>query len=88
MTDNITEIDIDSAQLAEYARQYQEDTTREERRNIENKILAETVWKPSPAEQEDVLALNEAQIERIYEDLPDDAKEAKRILRSYYLDRL
>lgn len=88
MTEDTTNIDIDVEQLSEYIEQYQDATDREEQREIENKVLAETVWKTLPQSQDDLLVLNERQVEILSRDLPDDAEKAKRMLRSMYTQRL
>jgi hypothetical protein len=88
MTDNISPNDIDAAQIAEYIREYNQTDDREEQRRIENDVLAETVWKTPEQSQGDEIVLSEAEVERLHRHIPDDAKEAKRILRSFYIERL
>ena len=90
MTDDTTNIDIeiDVDQLSEYIQQYKDATDREEQREIENKVLAETVWKTLPQSKDDLLVLNERQVEILSRDLPDDAEKAEQILRSMYVQRL
>lgn len=88
MTDNIAEIDIEAAKIYESIQRYRETDDREEQREIENQILRETVWKPSQESSETTLTLNEGQIELVYKRLPDDAKEAKCIMRSHLVERL
>lgn len=87
MSENTNNIDIDAAKVSDLVEEYRETTDREEQREIENQVLAETVWKAAPHEDEGLL-LNEAQVEKIYEKLPEDAAESRRILRSYYVEKL
>jgi hypothetical protein len=89
MTDNISPDDIDAAQIAKLIREYNQTDDREEQRRIENQVLAETVWQtPQAQTQQEGLTLSRAQWERLYAEIPDDALEAKRILRSFYIERL
>lgn len=88
MTDNTSEIDIDGAKIREYIKQYRETDDREEQREIENQVLRETVWQSSPDTAEDTLTLNEAQVELIDQVVPDDATEARQILRSHHVEKL
>ena len=87
MTDDTNNIDIDARQLKGYIKQYRATTDRKKQREIENQVLAETVWK-EPQNQEPELTLGKSQIEVLYSALPDDAEEARRILRSIHLDDL
>ena len=84
MTDKDTcnEIDIDVARIAELIRQYQNIDSRSERRKIENQVLHQTVWNSSLETTGSQLRLNQDQVETVYQQLPEDAQEAKRILRS------
>jgi hypothetical protein len=89
MTDEITSNDIDAAQIAKLVQQYNQTDDREEQRHIENEVLAETVWQtPQSQSQQDGLTLSRADWERLHAAIPDDAKEAKRILRSFYVEQL
>ena len=90
VTDDTTnsKIDIDAAKIRASIQQYRETDDREEQREIENEVLRETVWKPSQEPSETALTLKPRQIELVYKRLPDDAKEAKRILRSHYVEEL
>ena len=88
MTDNINSNDIDAAQIAEYIQEYNQTDDREEQRRIENDVLAETVWQTPPQSEKEKLELSKGQVESLYAEIPDDAKEAKRILRSFYIKRL
>jgi hypothetical protein len=82
------DIDIDAAQIAEHIEAYREAADPEERRQIENAVLAETVWKTDPRLREDKLVLDEPDVDVLSSALPDDAEEAQRILRSFYVQRL
>lgn len=85
MTDNNTDnINIDRAQIRNLVHQYRETDDHQEQRQIENRVLRETVWQSSLLSSETGPALSQEQLERVYAELPDDAKEAKRIVRSYF----
>ena len=88
MTDEINSNDIDAAQIAQYIREYNQTNDRAEQRRIENQVLAETVWETPSQSSEDELVLSKVQVETLYAEIPDDSKEAKRILRSFYMERL
>jgi hypothetical protein len=88
MTDHIASNDIDAAQIAQYVREYKQTDDRKEQRRIENQVLDETVWQTPNQTSADELVLSKAQVESLYAEIPDDAKEAKRILRSFYVERL
>jgi len=88
MTNNISSDDIDAAEIAQYVQEYKQTDDREEQRRIENQVLAETVWRTPEQSSEEELALTEAEVESLYAEIPDEAKEAKRILRSVYMERL
>ena len=86
MTDyDITDIDIDGAQLRKYIRQYWNTDGRERQREIESKVLAETVWQDPPGRKPEEVTVTTAEVERIYGELPEDAHDAKRILRASVL---
>ena len=84
MTDKDTcnEIDIDFARIAELIKQYQNIDSRSERRKIENHALHQTVWNSSLETTGSQSRLSQDQVETVYQQLPEDAQEAKRILRS------
>ena len=88
MTSNTSSNDIDAAQIAKLIREYKQTDDREEQRRIENQVLAETVWQTPEKSSEEELVLTEAEVESLYAEIPDEAKEAKRILRSVYMERL
>jgi len=88
MTGNISSDDIDAAQIVNLVQEYNQTDDREEQRRIENEVLAETVWQTPERAAEDKLVLSKSQVESLYAEIPDDAKEAKRVLRSFYVDRL
>jgi hypothetical protein len=60
----------------------------EDQQQTENQVLAETVWQTPPQPEGAGLTLSRAQVESLYAEIPDNAKEAKRILRSFYMERL
>jgi predicted metal-dependent RNase len=76
------EIVIDDAQITELIEQYRNTDSRKKQRELENQVLQETVWKASPETTEPQPTLDQDQIETVYQELPEDAQEAKRILRS------
>jgi predicted metal-dependent RNase len=76
------EIVIDDAQVTELIKQYQNIDSPKKQRELENQVLEETVWKESPDAIEPEPTLDQDQIETVYQELPEDAEEAKRILRS------
>ena len=80
-------ISIDNERLTDLVRQYHQTQDRAEQRRIENEVLAETVWQEPPTEQEDEFRISADTVERIYSELPDDAKEAKRALRALYVNQ-
>lgn len=86
MIKNTDDIEIDIEQLAEYIEQYRETDDREKQREIENQVLAETVWKTRSETQTDELTLSHRDAEIIRAAVSDDALEAKRLLRSGFLD--
>lgn len=83
-----TDPTIDVGQINDLIDQYHQTEDRAKRREIENRVLSETVWKELPSEVEAKFCISEDQIERVYEELPDDALEAKRILRLLYMKQL
>jgi hypothetical protein len=86
--DNANSNDIDAARIANLVQEYNQTGDREEQRRIENEVLAETVWQTQERTAEGELVLNKSQVESLYAEIPEDAKEAKRILRSFYVERL
>jgi hypothetical protein len=86
MTD--TTITIDIERIAELVEQYRQAEAREEQRRIENEVLAETVWQEMSMEGSQGATLSDSQVELVYSELPDDAEEAKRVLRRIHLDGL
>jgi hypothetical protein len=88
MSEDTNNIDIDAAKLSDLVEEYRETTDREEQRKIENQVLAETVWQTPDQSSKEELVLSKTQVELLYAEIPDDAKEAKRILRSFYVERL
>jgi hypothetical protein len=86
MTD--TDISIDMEWIEELVEEYADAEHRRERREIENRVLAETVWQV-PANQrdhEDNLVLKDYEIDKIRQKLPDDAIEANRLLRKHRIE--
>lgn len=79
------ELTINTTKLRRFIKQYAETDDRAEQRDIEDKVLAETVWKTLSEDEDDKLTLNGEQVELIHRELPDEAREAKRILRRYCL---
>jgi uridine kinase len=86
MTDDTTntKIDIDGAQLRELIRQYRAASDREEQRQIEDQVLQETVWQVPSESSEDGASLSKEEFEQVYSELPEDAKHARRILRTLH----
>ncbi|MBX0295439.1 hypothetical protein [Haloarcula nitratireducens] len=86
MTDNTTNVEIDTEQLAEYIRQYRETDDREQQRELENRVLAETVWRTPTEPAKDEFSFSQRELEIIHDELPEDALEARRLLRRGLLD--
>jgi predicted metal-dependent RNase len=86
MTD--TDISIDMERIEELIEEYANAKRRQKKREIENEVLAETVWKALPENHPGQLVLTEDQVERIRRSLPDDEEEADSILRRLYVKRL
>ncbi len=82
MTKDNDKIDINGAQITEIIKQYRNTDSRKKQRELENQVLEETIWKESPDTIEPQPTLEQDQIETVYQELPEDAQEAKRILRS------
>lgn len=76
--------DIDLKRLSELMEDYQSTTTREKQRQIENEVLAETVWK---VRQENHL-LSEADLKTLLDRIDDDDEVAKRILIRPFVNKL
>ena len=76
MTD--TDISIDMERIEELIEEYANAKRRQKKREIENEVLAETVWKALPENHPGQLVLTEDQVERIRRSLPDDEEEADR----------
>jgi len=89
MTENTDNSQIDTEQLAECMEQYREADSRERKREIENRVLAETVWRTrSQAQTETEKAkFSQSELEVIHSAVTDDALEAKRLLRRNLVNR-
>ena len=86
MTD--TDITIDIEQITTLIQQYHDTDSRAKQREIENSVLSETVWKDPLADGDDEFTISGDSVELIYSALPDDAKEAKRLLRALYVHQM
>jgi hypothetical protein len=84
MTDTTTTIDTD--RIVDLIHQYHQTESRAEQREIENDVLAETVWQEPPTEADDEFSISGDNVELIYSELPEEALEAKRVLRALYID--
>jgi hypothetical protein len=87
MTENTDNSQIDTEQLAECMEQYREADSRERKREIENRVLAETVWKTRSQAQTEKAKFSQSELEVIHSAVTDDALEAKRLLRRNSLNR-
>jgi hypothetical protein len=87
MTENTDNSQIDTEQLAECMEQYREADSRERKREIENRVLAETVWKTRSQAQTEKPKFSQSELEVIHSAVTDDALEAKRLLRRNSLNR-
>lgn len=72
---------IDIEQVEEAVREYAETTDRERQRELENEVLAATVWRTRPEERDDQIALDKEDVATLRENLPEDAEYARMILR-------
>lgn len=79
---------IDIERVAEAVEKYAETSDRERQRELENEVLAATVWQAEDDEDEDQLVLDRVEAETIAQELPEDAHEAQRLLRRLYVDKL
>lgn len=77
---------INIERITDLIRQYHQTENRKERRRIENKILSETVWQEPLTDQVDEYSISGDDVEVVYSALPDNAQEAKRVLRALYVD--
>ena len=82
MSENIQDIDL--TRLHELMDEYQSTTERQRQREIENKVLAETVWKTRNHEHR----ISDADLQRLLESVDEDDKIANRILRSIFIESL
>ena len=76
---------ITTDQADELVEEYADAEHRRERREIENRVLAETVWQV-PENQRDLdgdFVSKHYEIDRIRQKLPDDAIEANRLLKKH-----
>ncbi len=87
MTENTDNSQIDTEQLAECMEQYREADSRERKREIENRVLAETVWRTRSQAQTEKAKFSQSELEVIHSAVTDDALEAKRLLRRNLLNR-
>jgi hypothetical protein len=87
MTENTDNSQIDTEQLAECMEQYREADSRERKREIENRVLAETVWKTRSQAQTEKAKFSQSELEVIHSAVTDDALEAKRLLRRNLVNR-
>jgi hypothetical protein len=87
MTENTNNSQIDTEQLAECMEQYREADSRERKREIENRVLAETVWRTRSQAQTEKAKFSQSELEVIRSAVTDDALEAKRLLRRNSLNR-
>jgi transcriptional regulator NrdR family protein len=81
------DVPIDIERLGELINQYHQTDDRERQREIENEVLSETVWQDL-SEIDDEMTFTPEDIRRVYEAVPDDAHEAKRILRRPWVEKL
>lgn len=79
MTEPTNLIDIEQVEAA--VRKYAETTDRERQRELENKVLAATVWQTQPDRRDDQIALDKTDVATLRESLPEDAEYARMILR-------
>ena len=86
MTDDTPTVEIDTEQLAEYIHQYRETDDREKQRELENQVLAETVWQTLSEPEKDEFTFSQRELEIIGNKLPEDALEARRLLRRGFVD--
>lgn len=85
--DDTTENDaFDAARLTRYIERYQETDDHEEQRRIEDLILGETVWTETRRSRDEELVIKKAELIQLYQSIPDDALEAKRILRELFIE--
>jgi transcriptional regulator NrdR family protein len=81
------DVPIDIERLGELINQYDQTDDRERQREIENEVLSETVWQDL-SEIDDEMTFTPEDIRRVYGAVPDDAHEAKRILRRPWVEKL
>ncbi|RCU48346.1 hypothetical protein DU504_14170 [Haloplanus salinus] len=76
---------ITTDQADELVEEYADAEHRRERREIENRVLAETVWQvpENQGDHEGDFVSKHYEIDRIRQKLPDDAIEANRLLKKH-----
>ena len=68
--------------------EYDAAETHRERREIENKVLAETVWAEDDESQPYFAHFTQEQFEQITAEVETDDKELRRLLRQPYVSQL
>lgn len=79
---------IDIERVEETVEQYAETDDRARQRELENEVLAATVWRTEQDQEEDQLTLDRAEVQEIHSALPDDALEARQLLRQNDVEKL
>lgn len=81
MAENTKE--INQVRLRELMDEFESTKDRRRKREIENEVLAETVWKVS----EEEYIITESEVKILLDSVDDDDKTAKWILTEYFLDK-